>query len=373
MRGKKQGFLLLGLWLLLSLGFFAAIGQDAPSFAFIALGDIHFDRLEHHDLDYVRQKYGEGDIRQIQNYSHLTETMLPKLFAELREQVQTFQPPVAFVAQLGDLVEGLCGNPQLAQRQCQEAVAFVKSAQLGVPFLITKGNHDITGPGALEAYNSVILPFLSEQLGQPVKSASFFIRHHGTLFVFFDAYDEGSLSWLEKILSSQGAGRVFVLLHPPVVPIGARSLWHLYARPEQQQQRQRLLRLLGRHRAIVLTAHLHKFGVVARRTEEGVFVQVTLNSVIPSPRVEPRQVLQGIEHYNGELVRLEPSFEPQTEPQRRAALEAERPFIAHYEYADAPGYAIFEVGKREVRAHFYVGLGKQHWRSVDLTVLLATQ
>jgi hypothetical protein len=360
---------LLTLWALVTFSFFVVIGQDARPFAFIALGDIHFDRLEHHDLDYVRQKHGEGDIRQILNYSRLTETVLPKTFAELREQVKTFQPSVDFVAQLGDFVEGLCGNPHLARRHCEEAVAFVKGTQLGVPFLITKGNHDITGPGALDAYNAVILPFLSEQLGQPINSASFFVRRSDTLFVFFDAYDGESLNWLEKVLSSQQAKQVFVLLHPPVVPIGARSLWHLYAHPEKQTQRQRLLNLLGRHRAIVLTAHLHKFGIVMRRTNEGAFVQVTLNSVIPSPEIEPQQVLKGVEHYGGELVKLEPSFEPQTEPQRRASLEAERPFIGYYEYADAPGYAIFVVDGSTVRAHFYVGLGKRCWRTVDLTAL----
>jgi len=366
---RTRGSWLLTLWVLIIFGFFVAIGQNAQPFAFIALGDLHFDRLAHHDLDYVRQRHGEGDIRQILNYSRLTETVLPKTFAELREQVKTFQPSVAFVAQLGDFVEGLCGNPQLARRQCEEAIAFVREAQLGVPFLITKGNHDITGPGALDAYNAVILPFLGEQLGQPIKSASFFIRRSDALFAFFDAYDDESLNWLEKVLSSQQAKQVFVLLHPPVVPIGARSLWHLYARPEQQTQRRRLLNLLGRHRAIVLTAHLHKFGVVVRRTDEGAFVQVTLNSVIPSPEVEPRQVLQGVEHYGGELVKLEPSFEPQTEAQRRASLEAERSFIGYYEYADAPGYAIFVVDGSKVRAHFYVGLGKRCWRTLDLTAL----
>ncbi|MFA0751891.1 MAG: hypothetical protein SLRJCFUN_002294 [Candidatus Fervidibacter sp.] len=348
-------------------------GQTSEPFASLVLGDIHFDRLEHHDLDYVRQKHGEGDVRQIQNYSRLTETVLPQTFAEVKEHIQTFKPPIAFVAQLGDFVEGLCGTPQLARRHVEDAVAFVKKARLGVPFLITKGNHDITGPGAVEAYNQVILPFLGEQLKRTLTSASFTVWQGNALFVFFDAYDAASLDWLERTLSEQQARHVFVLLHPPVVPIGARSLWHLYARPEQQQQRQRLLNLLGRYRAIVLTAHLHKFGIAMRKTESGSFVQVTLNSVIPSPEVDPKQVLQGVEHYGPELVRLEPNFEPQTEAQRRAALAAERPFIAYYEYADAPGYAIFVVDASSVHAHFYVGLGKRRWRSLNLTALLQGQ
>jgi len=44
-----------------------------------------------------------------------------------------------------------------------------------------------------------------------------------------------------------------------------------------------------------------------------------------------------------------------------------------YEYADAPGYAIFTVDKSSVQAHFYVGLGKWRWRSLNLTALLQDQ
>ncbi|MFA0773310.1 MAG: hypothetical protein KEFWMYNX_001331, partial [Candidatus Fervidibacter sp.] len=36
---------------------------------------------------------------------------------------------------------------------------------------------------------------------------------------------------------------------------------------------------------------------------------------------------------------------------------------------DAPGYAIFVVDGSTVRAHFYVGLGKRCWRTLDLTAL----
>jgi hypothetical protein len=171
-------------------------------------------------------------------------------------------------------------------------------------------------------------------------------------------------------LAAGHARHVFVLLHPPVVPFGARSLWRIYARPGQEAQRKRLLDLLGRYHAIVLSAHLHRYGVVARKTEPGRFVQLAVNSVIPSADVAPSHIVSGTDRYGPDLVDLEPKFEPQTRSARRDALREEAPFIDHYEYADAPGYAVITVQGNRVQAEIYAGLGRRLWKQVDLSGLL---
>lgn len=345
----------------------ARAGKSSPPFSFVVLGDTHFDRLSDHDMAYVEQKHSAGDVRQIQNYSKLTETVLPKTFAEVREVAATFQPRVAFVAQLGDLVEGLCGSPERAQKQCEGAIAFVRQAELGVPFLMTKGNHDVTGPGAPESYERVILPFLSEQARRAVKTASFAYEHNDALFVFYDAFDRGSLDWLEKTLAARRARHVFVFIHVPVVPIGARSLWYVYSNAKQQAQRERLVNLLGKHHAVVFCAHLHKFGALVRKTGEGRFVQICLNSVITSPDKQPASEVSGVERYGPDLVKLEPQFEPNTEERRREVLRVEAPFIEHYEYAEGAGYGVIAVNGADVRVRVYAGLGRRLWKTFDIS------
>jgi hypothetical protein len=52
--------------------------------------------------------------------------------------------------------------------------------------------------------------------------------------------------------------------------------------PEQTQEREEIMNLLGAHKAIVLSGHLHKTSVVVRNTPSGNFVQVGLGSVVPS-------------------------------------------------------------------------------------------
>jgi hypothetical protein len=156
-----------------------------------------------------------------------------------------------------------------------------------------------------------------------------------------------------------------------MVPFGARATWYLYARRADAARRARLLPLLGSHRAIVLSAHLHKFGIVVRRTDIGRFLQLALASVLPRPDVRPRDVVSGVERYGADLVRLEPIISPQTEAERPEALQAEAPFITHLAYADFPGYALLPVREENVVAAVHAGLAAEPWMTLDVTELLA--
>lgn len=334
------------------------------------LGDLHLDQLEHHDREWLAREK-PGDVQQVQNYSRITREVVPQLFAEAREQIAANGGRVAFTCHIGDFVEGLAGTPALARRHCEDAVALVRDAKLGRPFVFVKGNHDVTGPGAVEAFNDVLLPFAGRELKQKLTSASFTQRHGDAFFAYFDAYSPGSLDWLAATLAVPRKERhLFVVIHPPVVPYGARSTWHVFSKPREETQRARLLNLLGKHRAIVLCGHLHKYGTVVRQTPFGPFVQMAVISVLPAPSVTPSKEVAGVKEYGPELTRLEPDFSPSTLAERRNYLAAEAPHIRHYEYAEAPGYAVVKVGPA-VTADLYVGLGKRLWRTVNLSDLLA--
>src|SRR5688572_33241693 len=84
-------------------------------FSFLLLGDLHFDKLEHHDMAWV-QKEKPNDIRQIENYSRISREVTPALFRTVRETIaelnRTSTTRVAFVLQAGDIVEGLCGSEE---------------------------------------------------------------------------------------------------------------------------------------------------------------------------------------------------------------------------------------------------------------------
>ena len=339
--------------------------ERQPFYAFILLGDLHYDRMSHHDMGWVEREK-PNDVRQINEYVEITEKYTPRLLARVGEAVRTATTPVPFVIQVGDLTEGLCGSYDLQALQFHDAIAMVEELLPGVPFLVTKGNHDITGPGAAEAYDRVLLPWIGKQIGRDLKSASFSVTHDEDLFVFFDAYKR-DLDWLEETLAvNRGRRHVFFVIHPPVVPYNARSSWHIYSGPQEEAERGRLLALLGRCKAIVLSGHLHRYGLITRATPGGSFVQLGLNSVISSEEVKPRQVLEGVEQYGPDLVELEPDFSPDTVEQRRELLKAEGPYIRHFEFADVAGHALFKVFADRVEMEVFIGFEPDVWKHRDL-------
>ncbi len=339
-------------------------GADQPwDYAFVLLGDIHYDRWSYHDMDWVKREKPH-DIHQIQGYVKVTEDFTPPLLARVAATVRSSAVPMPFVIQIGDLVEGLCGSYDLAVQQSQDAIAAVEAARIGKPFLITKGNHDITGPGAPEAFDKVLLPWLGRQAGQSLSSASYTVRQGDDLFVFFDAY-KPELDWLEHALRAP-ARHVFFLIHPPVVPYNERSNWSIFAAESEVARRTHLLKLLARHQAIVLSGHLHKYGMVERRVGGDCFAQLAVCSVIRHAPTRPVHELHGLKDYGPNLVDLNPHFSPGTLEERRHLLEVEKPYITHFDYADLPGYAVIRVGPQGVAADTYPGFNQPLWAQEPL-------
>jgi hypothetical protein len=354
--------------------------KSGAPFSFVLLGDLHLDKLEHHDMQWMRQNKPD-DIRQVENYSRISRDVHPKLFSTVRETIadlnQRPETRTAFTLQVGDFVEGLCGTEKLAHQHCEEGLSFVRTAQLPTPFVFTKGNHDVTGPGAVEAYNHVLIPFLREQTARGFSAegsfakACFTVRQGESLFAFFDAYDAAtSLAWLEAVLAKRTERHAFVVIHPPVVPYGARSTWHIFSNDKQRAQRTRLLELLGQQQVFVLGGHIHKFNSLVRATAKGRFLQLAVSSILSSPEVKARDVLSGVKDYTPEQIHVEPSYGKGTETERRVALESEAPFVKQFEYADLPGYAVVRVNGESVQADIFAGASRIKWKMLDLTASL---
>ena len=349
-------------------GNWAIAADDAAEITVPLLGDLHFDRLEHHDHEWLAREY-PGDVRQVQNYSEITSERTPQLLERVRANCESLQQAgatIPFVLQLGDLLEGLCGSQQLAVRQAREAIEFWQQAKLPAPMLMTKGNHDVTGPGAADAYQRTLLPFLADGAKTKIDRTVFTRATGGTLWVFYDAYDRASLDWFAGVLEEQKPRRLIVAIHPPVVPYNARSTWHVYSADKYREQRTRLLELLGRHRAIVLCGHLHKYSFLVRRTEHGPFAQLALSSVASTSDGRVKDELLHVDDYGPDLVDLEPKHSPDTVEVRRAWLMAERPFLEHFEYAETWGHGAVHLRGDQVLATIHRGLETQPWKKLDL-------
>src|SRR3954469_2725443 len=117
------------------------------AFSFVLLGDIHYDKIEHHDMAWM--KVGMPNIvSSIPGFVQKTKEILPPLFATVRDTIADLNRDpatrVAFVLQVGDMVQGACGSEELSTRQNSDVLDFVRAANLGAPLIFTKGNHDVS-------------------------------------------------------------------------------------------------------------------------------------------------------------------------------------------------------------------------------------
>ncbi|MDB6006950.1 MAG: Metallophosphoesterase [Prosthecobacter sp.] len=349
--------------------------EAAKPYSFILLGDLHYDSLSHHDMKWLDAHHG-GDLSQINNYSRLTAEVMPGMLAAIKQRIAALRDsaaPPAFVLQVGDLVEGLCGTAELSVRQNREALAFVTQAELGIPFVFTKGNHDVTGDGAKEAFDEVLLPFMSQQARSLDPSttnaqANHVMTHGEAQFAFFDAYDKTSLEWLEAVAAKRTSKHLFVIIHPPVVPYGARATWHLYAGEKTKTQRAKLLDLLGQQQAMVLGGHLHKFSALTRQAGGKSFSQLAVSSVVSALNQKPKDVLHGMASYTGDQVTLEPKHAPETAEQRREIYASERQQVTAFEYADTAGFAVVTVNGSLVEAAIHSGSQTEAFQTLKISV-----
>ena len=338
----------------------------------LVLGDMHYDRMEDHDITWLKTK--PDDLRQVtKEYTVFTKLNFERLIQEVLSQSREYQPPIQAVVQVGDLQEGLAGTPDLARNMASHSLSALRASDMQVPWVLIKGNHDITGPGAIETYKDIVIPFIQNEIGHPI-TGSFYAYQAGNIkIIALDCYDrENLLPFLESELKESNARYNIVATHQPVIPMTGRC-WHVFNQPKDAEKREKLLSLLAKYKALVLSAHLHRYSVVRRETPDGPIVQLSTCSVIrESNRHEPYWYNK---KYGPSLIDLEPDFSPDTKAKRAQILEEEAKYVTDFRVADLPGYTILELDdtKGSMVAKAYCGLGKTFFEEVDLSALTGSR
>ena len=112
--------------LFLAVAGIASAGEtgERPLFSVPVLGEIHYDLIDCHDMEWVNAEMSK-DLRQIRNYTRVTETNTPELFRRVEAAAALRTEPVPFVIQMGDFTEGLCGSRELQGKLFSHALAAV--------------------------------------------------------------------------------------------------------------------------------------------------------------------------------------------------------------------------------------------------------
>lgn len=352
----------------LSTVFFTAVANDnnRPR-SFIIIGDVHYDRIENHDMSWLEQK--PSDYRQVtKTYTVNTENYWNAYSKTLRHMSQ--QPGMIAITQLGDLSEGLAGNIDKARQMNDHLFKAIDDIGFEIPMIITKGNHDVTGPGAKEIYPDTYLPNMTRlaQLDEPLTAANYTKQIDDVLFVAYDVYERKCTpQWLDNVLKTSDAKYKFVLVHDPVIPINYRC-WHTYRKPNQAKLRQELLHAIASNGAIVLAAHLHQYAIVRRDTEWGPIVQINVNSVINNDNKNKLRKVATV--YDPQMVDEKPNWQPSSIEERREMLAAEAPHVKFYKQADMPGYAVMNItSEGRLVLDYYPNVQTKPCDTVDITAI----
>lgn len=342
---------------------------QAQKSTLLVLGDLHYDLLEDHDMDWLRTK--PDDLRQVtQEYTVFTKNNWVDFMGIVRDKAQTVKPPMKAVIQLGDLSEGLAGSEEKAVQMASSAMDAVEAAEIPVPWIIAKGNHDITGPGAVDAFINIYTPMFRKQTGNPeIKNASYSYGYGSVQITCIDPWDRDldMVAFLDNELSASKAKFKFIAIHEPVIPVTERC-WHTLRR--NPEQREKLLEVIAKHRAIVLCAHLHRYSVVSRNTKYGPIVQVMVVSVIKDRNylIPSRMITE----YGPSLAENVPDWEPGTLEPRKAILSEEAKYVRFYKQTDLPGYALIKLNEKRGTVHleYYAAFGHKPYDKIDLTKLM---
>lgn len=346
--------------------FYGTVAAQEKSF--IVLGDIHYDLIEDHDMEWLKTK--PDDVRQVKEYTRITREIWPTFSKHLRTVSLDYRPKVEAVIQLGDISEGLAGSVEKADQMAKNLVKGVEAVNMPVPWIIIKGNHDITGPGAVDAFNKHYIPMFQRQLNrQDISSANYAHPIGENLFVAFDPWDnrEDLLDILEKNLSSSDAKFKFLLVHEPVIPINERC-WHLYR--NDPAKRERLIEIIAKNQAIVLTAHLHLYAIVKRETAFGPIIQLSLNSVVRDLNRTTTSKVHTI--YGWRLAADCPDWQPETLTQRLKWLDDESKYVTFFKQQELPGYGILTTNplRNELFFEYYSAISTVPYERICLSDLL---
>lgn len=351
--------------------------QKTESMSFIVLGDVHYCEASLYDLDAMLAEK-PGDHRQITaTYAPVTAANWLDQVRALKERIDLTQPPVRCVVQLGDISEGLANAAGGADRIAARVVQVLRDSHLGVPWVLTKGNHDVTGVGtacreeARTAFRRHYTPFIKEQTGSEVTDANYTYRIGEVLFVVLDAYNSAvdQTAFAREALENSTAKYKFVCMHDPAIPATERC-WH-FLRSKPAAEREAFLRVLAENRAIFLCGHLHRYSVLRRETEWGPIVQVMATSV-SNLRRSPKPTYQmQTEQYGEQLVDWKADWNPSTADARKAMLREEAKHVSYYKMNNLAGYAVIEIDAHSERVllRYYPAFGDEPSDVVDLTAL----
>lgn len=258
----------------------------ANSYRVLLLGDTHYDgdKDVYHSACYANGKKPPHYIEaEFARNSAMWKERNPKLVASAYSKKTA---DTSFVLQLGDLVQGDCGDPVVHTKLLKDTVDYFKKAMPGLPFVSAAGNHDIRGEGARKAYADYMPARMSQELNAPpinagvtLKKTTFAFRHKKDLYVIVDFNNPDDQVIKDAFKQHADARYKFVVTHGAVLPWDGWGVTYGLYGGKVNKRREAMRKVFSENNVIVLTGHVHGMAYCKYVDSVGSITQLMINSV----------------------------------------------------------------------------------------------
>lgn len=333
--------------------------RDAQ-YSMVILGDTHFDAepasVYHSFYDEPVEWLNRVQRAEFARNGEMWRERCPRL---LKRAACLVDENTRMALQMGDLIQGDCGNPDVHRKMLEDVMNRFKAEFGGLPFVTVSGNHDIRGKGARAAYNEYMPKRMSQELSKEILKTTFGFNVGDDAYLVLD-FNRPDDAETEKLLSdSKGARHTFVISHGPLFPMDSDScrwFYHGADKPEDTQARRHFRREFAKRKVICLCGHSHHTRLTEWKGDGGLITQLEMTSVWAGEANGIYKVHCDDPQKYG-LNRMNRKTMPDGSPikDESALFDEYRPGLTRYLDSIAAGSYKMRVSDKSVEVDFYPG------------------
>ena len=337
-----------------------ASGKRDKAYSLIILGDTHFDvdppSVYHSNYMEKTDWLNKVQRAEFARNGEMWKDRCPRL---LQRASKLIGKDTRMVLQMGDLIQGDCGNAEVHKKMLSDALERMKGEMGGLPFVTVVGNHDIRGTDAKDAYHQFMPARMSQELGKTISKTTFGFTIGDDAYIFVDFNNPDDVEIDRLLDETKGARHTFIVTHGPIVPSDNKSCrWILHggASEAETEARHHFREAFAKRNAIVLCGHTHNTDFIDWYGDGGRITQMTMSSVWTTDKQKLYSVRsEGAENYGmlREKTRLGPNGGDIKD--ERPLFDEYRPGIRQHTNSTSQGSYKLNVSKKHVTIDFYAG------------------
>lgn len=328
-------------------------------YSIVILGDTHFDTepasVYHSNYNEPVEWLNRVQRAEFARNGEMWRERCPRM---VKRASRLVTKDTRMVFQMGDLVQGDCGNGEVHRKMLDDVMNYFKGEFQGLPFVTVEGNHDFRGVDAEAVYHEYMPKRMSQELGMNIKKTTFGFNIGPDAFIFID-FEHPDDAEIDRLLDeTKDARYTFVVVHGALFPMDTadcRWIFHGWENETHTNARRHFRKRFAERNVICLCGHTHTTEHYDWYGDGGRITQMTLNSVWKDD-VTGQYIVDadGPEMY-GELRKANIKDDGSKPKDEQALFDEYRPGLRTWTHSLAAGSYRMNVSKKGITMEFYAG------------------